>query len=203
MSISNFIENAIGKNTSKTVRMNVVGSASPYFVDGRDFDCIVSINQSLTNTITSNPVEFGTPVTDNIYRNQRIYTLTGMLSPFSTISVAGVSVADVGIPSLSSQNNTQDWYAGLVELYNLTFGGLITLSVYPQSYPNLVIETLTFDDTYINGEGLKYSITLKEVIIASTSLSSGNTNNPSNPINNSSVNNGTVPIVNETVASLF
>ena len=194
MGITNLVQNTIGKNTSKTVRMNVVnsgGTGISYFVDGKDFDCVVTISQNLSNTITKNPVEFGAPVTDNKYRNPRTYRLEGMLSSYTSIDVGTFNVAIVGNGALSSKNNAENWYAGLIEVFNLNNGGLITLTVYPQSYPNLVVETLTFDDSYIVGEGLKYTMTLREVIVASTSLSTGQTNAPSDPINNSSVNNGT------------
>ena len=201
--ISNIVENVLGKTTTKTVKMNVVGGSAAYFVNGKEFDCVISITQNLANTITTNPVEFGTPVTDNIFRNQRTYTLSGVVSPYSNVSIAGVSVADFGIPSLSSNNNAQDWFAGLVQLSNLPFGGLITLSVYPQSYPNLAVQSLSFADSYIIGEGINFTMTLQEVIIAVTSLSQGQTNNPSNPINSDIVTNGTAPVTTQLAGNLF
>lgn len=203
MSISNVVENVLGKNTNKTVRMNVVGASSTYFVEGKDFDCVVNSNHTLSNTITSNPVEFKTPVTDNIYRNQRTYNLSGVVSPYGDLTLGGVSVADVGIPSLSSKNNAQDWYSGLIEISNLSYGGLITLTVYPESYPNLAVESLTFSDSYNIGEGIQFSMTLKEIIVATTSLSTGQTNNPSDPLNSPSVSTGTAPITNVNAADLF
>lgn len=176
--------------------MNVVGGTGAYFVDGKDFDCVVNITTQLVNTITSNPVEFGIPVTDNIVVQARVYNLSGVVSPYDNVTLGGVSVADVGIPSLSSKNNAQNWYSGLIEVSQLKLGGLITLTVYPESYPNLVVKSLTFKDDYKIGEGIRYEISLIEVIVAQTSLSDGNTSNPSDPINNNSVNNGTAPITN-------
>jgi hypothetical protein len=202
MGISNVVESVLGKNTNKTVKMNVIGASGTYYVEGREFDCVVSINHTLSNTITDNPVEFGTPVTDNIFKNQRIYTLSGVVSPYGDVTLGGVSVADVGIPALSSKNNAQDWYSGLIEISNLSLGGLIRLTIYPESYPNLAVQSLVFKDSYKIGEGIEFTMTLKEVIVATSSISNGSTNNPSNPINNDSVSNGTAPVTNVLAAEV-
>ena len=188
MGISNIVEGVLGRNTSKTVSLSVEGKIKEgsYSIEGELFDCIVETKTTLKNKISENPVEFGVNVTDNIVPQQRVYELSGVLTAYFGFK----SFITFGLPNLSSQNNTQIWYDRLVEISKLELGGLITLSIYPKSFPNLVVESLQFDDSYSVGEGLNFKMTLKEVQIAEQTLPEGAVKRTASPANANSSDKG-------------
>jgi len=164
MSFSPIQSIVTGKEAIKTVRMEVINSTLPYGIDGEDFECVVSVNHVLRNTITKNPVQFGAPVGDNIVKEAVEITLSGVLNP-NYSSPLGLVDASISIPGLdSATNNTTVWYEYFKEIYELKNGGKIKVTIYPQSYENMIVENLSFKDSAKAGLGLEYVMKLVQMI---------------------------------------
>jgi len=200
MSASNVITNILGKDTKKSVKIVINGESGVYKLNGQVFDCVVSSDTVRSNTITTNPVEFGTVVTDNIIPQPITINLKGVISAYKGYLNG---LIQTNIPSLSGENNAEFWNKGLLELFQLKYGGTISLFVYPNKIDNLVIKQYKTTDTAVNGEGIAFDISLQEVQVAVTSLENTPTVSPSDPSYSNSQNYGNSGTTQTSVSNIY
>lgn len=174
-----------GELKAKTVKFTAPG----YGIDKVEIDAVVSTDVTVSNSITSNPVEFGIAITDNVVINPNRFRISAVISEYDSqlgglISTGGV-VSDAintgksyfsGHSPTYKGNRAEQFYTKINELKNLKGTGdslLFDLFIYPHTYRNLVIESISFTDAASLGQAIKFSMVVREIQLATTSLNIG------------------------------
>ena len=187
---------ALNSLTSSALKTKTVKfTASGYAIDGAEIDAVVNSSVSMSNNITSNPVEFGFSVTDNVVINPVTIRLTAVVSeydpnlnlltnPVGTIEAETKAVANKvesffsGNSSSTSENRASRFLDNLIELKNLVGGTTFDLYIYPKTYRNLVVESLSYSDSASLGQSIKFTLVVREIQIAKTSIRQSAPYNP-------------------------
>jgi hypothetical protein len=124
-----------------------------------ELDVIVNETTQASSTITSNPVENGADVNDNIIINPMTFTITGVISN-SKVSLLGglntiTSFADNSKPNVDAWGNLLK-----LQAERKPFDLETTL----KTYKNIVIENLSTDQDKDTSNALFFTANLKEII---------------------------------------
>lgn len=128
-------------------------------INGYVFDAYLRMQQQSTMTITENPVESGSLVTDHAYVNAPIFTFEiGM-----TDTAQGKVFGQFGFfnRSVNAYKLLKNWQEDRT---------LLTLNGKYGFYENILIQDILANDDYTTYNGLKATIVLKQVIITSTKI---------------------------------
>lgn len=134
-----------------------------------EFDAVIEEAHDWQNTVTASPVEDGGNITDNLLRNPRKITLTGVVTnaPIFDSTSTGTFSNDSGAIDGSSQETRVNQVFGL--LRNFMDKGLLTI-VYTRYmvYFDMAILSINIPRKTGLGEALQFTIEFQEVRIVST-----------------------------------
>ena len=128
-------------------------------INGYVFDAYLRMETNETLTITKNPVETGSSVTDHAFANPKTFTFDiGM-----TDTAQGKVFGQFGFldRSVNAYQLLSNW---------LNNRELLTLNGKYGFYQNILISSLRSHDDYNSYNGMRASVTLEEVILTSTEL---------------------------------
>lgn len=128
-------------------------------INGYVFDAYLKMESHESVTVTRNPVENGSVVTDHAYVNPRTFTFEiGM-----TDTALGAVIGQFGIldRSVNAYKQLSEW---LVKRQPVTLNGKYGF------YKNILITDIRTNDDYTTYNGMKASVVLEEIITTSTQL---------------------------------
>ena len=141
------------------------------FIGEIKLDIIVSETTNTSSTITSNPVENGSDVNDNIIINPMSFTINGVVSdnkvyPFggfnkSSKILAGVDFSNVSTPSKEAWEELLELQASRVPF---------SLVTNLKKYSNVVIESLSTTQDKDTSNSLHFVANLKEIILVGSKI---------------------------------
>lgn len=128
------------------------------FIGGVPVDIITSETYDLSNTVTEHPIERGGVITDHVYKNPVVITMTGVISksPISIFDAISNGITDrhiEGYQQLERLHNNQQPF---------------TLVTGLKVYQNMVLQALNAGIDVQEGEAVMFTATLKQIEIANT-----------------------------------
>lgn len=138
---------------------NILSNQDLVNLNGYIFDGYLNIGSETQTQITSHPVESGSPITDNAYREPRIFNLDIMVTETSQ----GV------IPGQFGYNNRPINAYNLLESWQNN-NEIISFNNRYGFYPHTLIKSISQSDDYTTKYALKIRVTLQEIIVTSTQL---------------------------------
>lgn len=131
-----------------------------------EFDAVIS-EMHIGNAITSeHPVENGSDMTDHVQRTPEELQIVGLVSDTPIIILASLRAEPAVSVGGDPQNRVHDAYAFLKEVKDT--GQLVSVSTTLRDYTNMVIVGLVVPRDKDKGRVLEASLTLKEILIATT-----------------------------------
>lgn len=131
-----------------------------------EIDILDSRGISEKSTISANPIEDGSFITDNIRRESTEISFTARISSFSLNNSVIKQVSSLIKGKIP--NRLKDAHDELYRLYDAQEP--ITLVTKFKSYDNMVMTSLDFASGAGDGEVLRFSVSFKEVQIAESQL---------------------------------
>ena len=128
-------------------------------INGYVFDAYLRMNTRSSTTITQNPVENGSTISDHAYDNPTIFTFDiGM-----TDTAQGKVFGQFGFldRSVNAYRLLDKWKKDKT---------LLTVNGKYGFYENVLIQDINTDDTYLTSNGLRAVVTLQQLNITSTQL---------------------------------
>lgn len=128
-------------------------------INGYVFDAYLRMQQQTTMTITENPVESGSLISDHAYINPPIFTFEiGM-----TDTAQGKVFLQFGLlnRSVNAYKLLKEWQDNRERL---------TLNSKYGFYENILVQDILTNDDYTTYNGMKATVVLKQVLITSTQL---------------------------------
>jgi len=126
-------------------------------VGGYYFDAVLKLDHNSKITMTGHPVEEGANITDHSF-----------VEPKSLSIVIGMSDAATYLDSsFSGENRSVSAFEKLQELQEAR--QRLTIQTRLKTYKNMLIETMTVPDDFKTMFGLRVTIGLREIIVATTS----------------------------------
>lgn len=128
-------------------------------LDGYVFDAYLRMQNQSSLTITDHPVESGSPITDNAYREPKVFTFE-------------IGMTDSAIGKVFGQFGFLD---RAVTAYNLLVSWqesrkIITLNGKYGFYKYIMVKDVITNDDYTTLNGMKATVVLREIIITSSQL---------------------------------
>lgn len=167
-------------------------------IGGYVFDVYTSINHNTTSTITSHPIQYGANISDHKFDEPDQLTFQIGMSD-ATINLLGdqfkenplakigraVALAKFGFDKKEVAKMTfKSLIKGLSEsrsvnaysiLYNMkVMGTPLTCVTRLKTYDNMVIQSITVDDTNETKYGLRATVTLREILVAEAQIIQAN-----------------------------
>ncbi len=130
-----------------------------------DVDVSLSETHSYESTVTKNPVEDGSPITDNIINHQPKINIKGLFSPLKMQMLGGMT-------SMSAQSFVQNKWQELLKLRDSK--ERLTLFTGLNIYTDMIMSSLSTTRDYSNANHLEFSATfeqIKTVPVAFTTVS--------------------------------
>lgn len=124
--------------------------------DDLDIDVSLSETHSYESDITKNPVEKGSPISDNIVFKQPKITVKGLCSP-SKLSFLG------GLTAMSERSFIQNKWQELLKLHHS--GETLTLFTGLDVYPDMIMATLNKTRDSSNANHLEFTATFERIKI--------------------------------------
>ena len=140
----------------------------PVFIDGYEIDVATDENHDFSSDITSEPVESGSNITDNI----RIIP--------STVSLTGI-VSDTPIGTLAKRRNPDESNSETALDFLLAIRDSrepVTIETDLRTYSNMAMQKLSVPKSATTGDALNFTATFKEVRIIDTQRVVINVKNP-------------------------
>lgn len=139
---------------------NVVGLFwSQININGYVFDAYLRMNTHTSTTITQNPVETGSVISDHAYDNPTIFTFEiGMTDTAQGKIFGQFGFLDRGV---NAYKLLEGWRKSKT---------LCTLNGKYGYYDNVLIQDINTQDDYTTSNGMKAIVTLQQVIITSTQM---------------------------------
>lgn len=128
-------------------------------INGYVFDAYLRMESHESLTVTRNPVESGSSVTDHAYVNPKIFTFEiGM-----TDTAQGKIFGQFGFldRSVNAYKKLSEW---------LNNREILTLNGKYGFYPNIIVSDIRTNDDYITYNGMRASVVLEEINVTSTQL---------------------------------
>lgn len=129
-------------------------------IGGWFFDAILQATHTSTLTITSDPVQAGSSISDNAYLQPRTLSLNIGMSDVATSFIPGQFTG--------GSSRSQQAYLVLQQLQQLR----IPVQVYTKRglYQNMLVETLTVQDDNTTANGLRVTAELYELLVATVTV---------------------------------
>lgn len=128
-------------------------------LDGYVFDAYLRMSNQSSLVITDHPVETGSPISDNAYFTPRVFTFEiGM-----TDTAQGKVFGQFGFldRAVTAYKLLEDWQISRK---------IITLNGKYGFYNNIMVKDLVTNDDYTTSNGMKATVTLREIIGTSSQL---------------------------------
>jgi len=141
------------------------------FIDEVELDVIVSESVNTSSTITSNPVENGSDVNDNIVINPMTFSISGIISDTKVAPLGGLNtleqIASGNAFTKQSTPSKEGWEL-LLELQadRIPF----TLVTNLKAYDNVVLENLSAAQDKDTSNSLHFTANLKEIIFVGSQV---------------------------------
>ncbi len=158
----------IDVDTTTSTGVDAFATFTPFLID-----CTISENHSLTNTITSHPVEQGANISDHSRPEPESLTLECLVSntPASTALMQSIALQTEGG---ADQNPT--YVAGYAEgvwqrftdLHNNPV--LLSVTTTLKTYTSMLIESVSAPRTAKDAYALRFSVKLKKIIVVKNKL---------------------------------
>ena len=135
------------------------------FIGEIELDVIISETANTSSTVTSNPVENGSDVNDNIIINPMTFSMIGIVSDTKVAPLGGLNTLE----SFASESTpSKDVWEDLLELQanKIPF----TLVTNLKAYDNVVIENLTETQDKETSNSLHFTANLKEFIFVGSEV---------------------------------
>lgn len=131
-------------------------------------DVTVSTNHEFTSTVTQNPVESGVSVSDNVVKNNRKLTLSGVTvnHPFFDFSFSGL--LDVFDRLTSSEERSQSGFDTLKDLWDSKTPFRIDTD--RDAYDPVIITSFVVQGSAANGDALSFTMTVEEITIIASNI---------------------------------
>ena len=128
-------------------------------INGYVFDAYLRMNTRSSNTITQNPVENGSTISDHAYSNPTIFTFD-------------IGMTDTALGKIFGQFGFLDRSVNAYKLLNKWKEDktLLTLNGKYGFYENVLVQDINTDDTYLTSNGLRAIVTLQQLNITSTQI---------------------------------
>lgn len=129
-------------------------------IGGWFFDAILQATHTSTLTITEHPVQAGASLTDFAFRQPRTLSLNIGMSDVATSFIPG-QFSGGSSRSVQAYNVLDQLQQSRIPVQVYTRLGL---------YQNMLVETLTVQDDHTTAHGLRCTVDLKEVLVATVSV---------------------------------
>lgn len=131
-------------------------------------DVTESTNHEFTSTITQNPVESGSNVSDNVVTNNRKMAMSGAIvnNPFFDFSYSGL--LDVFDRLTNAETRSQSGFDVLKDLWESKTPFRIDAD--RDSYDPVLITSFSAVGSAANGDALRFSMTVEEIKIVSSNI---------------------------------
>lgn len=127
-------------------------------------DASINIDHQMTNTLTSNPVEDGGVVSDNVTRNNRQLTLDGMI-----VNHPIIDFNFFGMLSLLAQGErSQNGFEILKKIWENAEP--FRLETKRDTYDPVIITSLKVTENVDVGDGLRFNMTVEEVTLVQSGI---------------------------------
>jgi hypothetical protein len=120
-------------------------------------DCTLELTHNNSCTTTNSPVENGTAITDHVILNPRTITMSGFVSNDKYRLFA------FNFPYQNEDSQTKKAYDIFNDIYKNKY--LVSIDTGLEVYENMVIESMSFPRSAENINALRFSISLKEVVL--------------------------------------
>ena len=135
------------------------------FIGEIELDIIVSETTNTSSIITSNPVENGSDVNDNIIINPMTYSISGIVSDTKVAPLGGLNTPD----SFAGESTpSKDAWEELLELQAKKIP--FTLVTNLKEYDNVVIENLSTTQDKETSNSLNFTANMKEIIFVGSEV---------------------------------
>lgn len=135
------------------------------FIEEIELDIIVSESTNTSSTVTSNPVENGSDVNDNIIINPMTFSISGIVSDTKVAPFGGLNTLE----SFASESTpSKDAWEDLLELQanRVPF----TLITNLKAYDNVVLENLATTQDKETSNSLNFTANLVEIIFVGSEV---------------------------------
>lgn len=129
-------------------------------IGGWFFDAILQASHTSTLTITSHPIQAGSNVTDNAFLQPRTLSFN--------IGMSDVTKSFIPGQFAGGSSRSEQAYEVLKQLQQLR----IPVQVYTRRglYQNMLVETLTVQDDNTTAHGLRVTVDLQELLVATVQV---------------------------------
>lgn len=135
------------------------------FIGEIELDVIISETTNTSSTITSNPVENGSDVNDNIIMNPMTFSISGIVSDTKVSPFGGLNT----LSSFASDSTpSRDAWEDLLELQ--ADRTPFTLITNLKAYDNIVIEGLNTTQDKETSKALYFTANLREIIFVGSQV---------------------------------
>jgi len=135
------------------------------FIGEIELDIIVSESTNTSSTITSNPVENGSDVNDNIIINPMTFSISGIISDTKVAPFGGLNTID---KFTKDSTPSKEAWEELLELQAKRVP--FTLVTNLKAYDNVVIENLSTTQDKDTSNSLNFKANLKEIIFVGSEV---------------------------------
>lgn len=141
------------------------------FIDTIELDVIINETTNTSSMITSNPVENGSDVNDNIIINPMTFSITGIISDTKVAPLGGLNtinqISSRDAFTKASSPSKESWEELLELQANRTPFTLVTNL---KAYDNVVIESLATTQDKDTSNSLHFTANLKEIIFVGSQV---------------------------------
>jgi hypothetical protein len=130
-----------------------------------EFDACLNETHTGSASTTDHPVEAGADMTDHIRREPEELQLVGMVSDTPLLFLASFR-AQASVPGGDPQNRAQDAYGFIKTIKDS--GQLVQVTTTLRDYANMALVSLSVVRDKDKGKVVEMSITLREIVIATT-----------------------------------
>lgn len=149
-----------------------------YEIAGVKIDTVSAETHDSTMQVTSYPVEAGFEVTDHIYANPQVVSVTGVVSDievgdFISVGAVAESAANDILPTYrgDQQTRSQQTWAKLIEIQQQ--GQLLDLVTHLRTYVNMAILGLSTQQDANTANEIRFTMALREIFIVETETFQG------------------------------
>jgi len=141
------------------------------FIGEIELDIIVSESTNTSSTITSNPVENGSNVNDNIVINPMTFSISGIVSDSKVLPLGGLTGLGQIISGNAFTKQSTPSKEAWEELLDLQASRTpFTLVTNLKAYDNVVIENLATSQDKDTSNSLHFTANLREIIFVGSQV---------------------------------
>lgn len=148
-----------------------------YDIAGVKVDLVTEQSHESTVTATSHPIEYGANITDHIYANANVVTVSGIISDleignFADVGLIGFAGKVKGLATGDESTKSSQSWKRLKEIQRS--GQLIKLVTELQDYENMAIISMSTKQDKDSNTEVRFTMNLREIFIVGSQRYSGN-----------------------------